>query len=283
MNIEIANRLVNLRKKNGLSQEELANKLGLSRQAVSKWERAEASPDTDNLICLAKLYGVSLDELLKTNDGVETIVEEQVKEDKSKDEKKEDSEEKSSTNEEDGIHIHSAKGDKIHFTKDGLYILDEDGDEVSIKGGKVHIKDGETKTLKRHRTLSIVEGTVVSSLVFIVTVLYIVLGCIYDGVWPYPLVWPIGWVGYLLIPLAACIFETIRKKTFSSFEGAIVFLSVIAYMIMGFVFNLWHPGWAVFFLIPLYGIFAGSMDKAFKNKEKDDDVIDLNLNHDDDE
>ena len=75
MNIEIANRLVQLRKKNGLSQEELADKLGLSRQAVSKWERAEASPDTDNLICLAKLYGVSLDELLSTEQTTEEIVE----------------------------------------------------------------------------------------------------------------------------------------------------------------------------------------------------------------
>ena len=64
MNIEIANRLVNLRKSNYLSQEALAEKLGISRQAVSKWERAEASPDTDNLIQLAKLYHVSLDELL---------------------------------------------------------------------------------------------------------------------------------------------------------------------------------------------------------------------------
>ncbi|MEE5995463.1 MAG: helix-turn-helix transcriptional regulator, partial [Candidatus Enteromonas sp.] len=79
MNIEIANRLVQMRKKMGLSQEQLADKLGLSRQAVSKWERAEASPDTDNLICLAKLYGVSLDELLSTEDSEETIVEEQVK------------------------------------------------------------------------------------------------------------------------------------------------------------------------------------------------------------
>lgn len=73
MNIEIADRLIELRKKNGLSQEELAGKLGLSRQAVSKWERAEASPDTDNLICLAQLYGVSLDELLKTDQSVEEI------------------------------------------------------------------------------------------------------------------------------------------------------------------------------------------------------------------
>ena len=65
MNIETANRLYELRKKNGYSQEELAAKLGLSRQAVSKWERAEASPDTDNLVELAKLYGISLDELLE--------------------------------------------------------------------------------------------------------------------------------------------------------------------------------------------------------------------------
>ena len=56
MNIEIANRLVGLRKKNNLSQEQLAEKIGVSRQAVSKWERSEASPDTDNLIMLARLY-----------------------------------------------------------------------------------------------------------------------------------------------------------------------------------------------------------------------------------
>lgn len=76
MNIEIANRLINLRKQSGLSQEELAARLGLSRQAVSKWERAEASPDTDNLICLAKIYGVSLDDLLNTDQPVEDIARE---------------------------------------------------------------------------------------------------------------------------------------------------------------------------------------------------------------
>lgn len=64
MNIEIANRLVELRRAHGLSQEELAARLGVSRQAVSKWERAESSPDTDNLIALAQLYGVTLDGLL---------------------------------------------------------------------------------------------------------------------------------------------------------------------------------------------------------------------------
>lgn len=78
MNIEIANRLQKLRKEKGYSQEQLAEELGISRQAVSKWERAESSPDTDNLICLAKLYGISLDELLSTDDSIEVIKEEQV-------------------------------------------------------------------------------------------------------------------------------------------------------------------------------------------------------------
>ncbi len=64
MNVQIANKLVNLRKSLGLSQEELAHKIGVSRQAVSKWERAESSPDTDNLIALSQIYKISIDELL---------------------------------------------------------------------------------------------------------------------------------------------------------------------------------------------------------------------------
>lgn len=260
MNIEIANRLINLRKKNGLSQEELANKLGLSRQAVSKWERAEASPDTDNLICLAKLYGVSLDELLKTDDGVETIVDEQIKGANSS------SQEKGPSGDNAEIHINSADGDKIHITKDGLYVLDGDGSEISIKGGNVHIKDGEGDAEVNFSTLNIVEGCLTGFLLLSITAVYVTLGCLYEGVWPYPLVWPIGWIAYLSIPLLACVFETIKKKTFSSFCGVVVFLAVIAYLILGLCFNLWHPGWVVFLAIPLYGVLAGSLDKILKNK-----------------
>ena len=73
MNIEIANKLQQMRKKNNLSQEELAAKMGVTRQAVSKWERAESAPDMENLILLAKLYGVTIDELLSTGTSPETV------------------------------------------------------------------------------------------------------------------------------------------------------------------------------------------------------------------
>lgn len=64
MDVNIASRLVKLRKQNGFSQEVLAEKIGVSRQAVSKWERSESSPDTDNLITLAKIYNLTIDEMI---------------------------------------------------------------------------------------------------------------------------------------------------------------------------------------------------------------------------
>jgi len=64
MDIQLANRLQKLRTKRGLSQEELAGKIGVSRQAVSKWERGESLPDTDNLLTLAKVYNLKIDDML---------------------------------------------------------------------------------------------------------------------------------------------------------------------------------------------------------------------------
>lgn len=57
-------KLVRLRKRDGLSQAEVAEKLDVSRQAVSRWEAGEARPSTDNLQALSKLYHVPLDYLL---------------------------------------------------------------------------------------------------------------------------------------------------------------------------------------------------------------------------
>lgn len=52
------------RKKSGLTQEEIAEKLGVTRQAVAKWERGETSPDIEYCVMLAELYGTSVDALL---------------------------------------------------------------------------------------------------------------------------------------------------------------------------------------------------------------------------
>lgn len=64
MDYPTAQHLADARRASGLKQEEVAERLGVTRQAVSKWERGESAPETDNLIALARLYDMSLDELL---------------------------------------------------------------------------------------------------------------------------------------------------------------------------------------------------------------------------
>ena len=60
-----ADKIIEERKKNGWSQEELANKLGVSRQAVSKWESAGSIPDLQRILQMSELFGVTTDYLLK--------------------------------------------------------------------------------------------------------------------------------------------------------------------------------------------------------------------------
>ena len=71
-------KLKELRKQNHYSQEYVAEQLNISRQAISHWENGRAYPDIDNLVLLAELYGVSVDELLdnhvNVHDGDEAVV-----------------------------------------------------------------------------------------------------------------------------------------------------------------------------------------------------------------
>ena len=61
-------KLYDLRKKGGLSQEQLAEQLGVSRQAVSKWESGKAIPESDTLVSISEYFHVTLDYLMKEND-----------------------------------------------------------------------------------------------------------------------------------------------------------------------------------------------------------------------
>ena len=61
----LADKIIELRKKNGWTQEELAEKLDVSRQSISKWESAQSVPDMNRLIAMSQIFGVSTDLLLK--------------------------------------------------------------------------------------------------------------------------------------------------------------------------------------------------------------------------
>lgn len=261
MNIEIANRLVNLRKENNLSQEALAEKLGISRQAVSKWERAEASPDTDNLILLARLYGVSLDELLQTEDEIprpepeaeqktETVYDEETK------------------NEESGGWGQN-RDEYVHVGLGGIHVKDKDGSEVHVGWDGIHVDDK-----KRNDNVHIDKhGVYVNGekqeknwfmhhghfpVTILVIVVYLGLGICLDA-------WHPGWLLLLLIPLLESLIEAIYKKNAHMFAYPVLALGV--FLSLGIFKGLWHPGWAVFLTIPVYYSIVAYIQGLCRKKE----------------
>lgn len=186
MDIKIADRLQALRKSHSLSQDALAEKLGISRQAISKWERGESSPDTDNLIALANLYQITLDELINGEKMPEIVLQ-------NEDNVKEETEEKTG--------IYAEKGKKM---------------------------------LK-------------FPFPFLVIIAYLVLGFLCN-------LWHPGWLIFLTIPAyyqyaGACF--TKNKKGFL-LALPVVELAVILYLLSGFLFGLWHPMWIIFLALPIY-------------------------------
>ena len=267
MTIEIADRLVKLRKKYGYSQEELADKLGLSRQAVSKWERAEASPDTDNLICLAKLYGVSLDELLATDEDIDTIVDEQVKNDQKEEPK---AEEKSQPK---GVYIND-DGIRVNKKDGGIVVIDDDGITVTDKDGNV-TKKTEECCHKEHDHVMGVLGAVEGVLFLLVIVAYFLLGTLLN-------MWGTAWCLIFVPEIICSMGRAIRKKNAQQFN--VTFLACFAFFFVCMVLpdpaigvlppeqQLWNPMWIVFLLIPVYHATIGAIHKAM-GKEGDKKVV----------
>lgn len=68
--MNMADRIQSLRKAKGMSQEELADKIGVSRQAVSKWESGQSTPDSEKIIIMSELFEVTTDYILK---GIESV------------------------------------------------------------------------------------------------------------------------------------------------------------------------------------------------------------------
>ena len=74
--MSLGNKILNLRKKNGLSQEQLGEKVNVTRQTISNWELDETSPNPEQLKLLSKSLNVSIDELL--DNDIKNILEEKV-------------------------------------------------------------------------------------------------------------------------------------------------------------------------------------------------------------
>ena len=253
MDLAMAQRLVDRRKAAGLSQEALAAQLGVSRQAVSKWERSESSPDTDNLIALAALYGVSLDELLY-GEAVDSADDSQTDDEaqnsnagtKASDEAEEA---EASTEHADcsdkplvdislarGIHvIDPNKGEEVHVGWSGIHVANEcKGEEVHVGPGGLHIDtledDGHSVHTNDDGTVTI-DGETFSS-------------------------WK---EAHDKLNHHGKHFHTKLGRAWNKFPFPT--LVALAYLILGIVYGAWATGLFLVFLIPVYYAIGNFIDR----------------------
>ena len=255
MNQKTADRLVELRKNAGYSQEELADTIGVSRQAVSKWERAEASPDTDNLIELSKIYGVSLDEMMLGTKPAEENKTESAEESKTEDYSAQPEANNSGHVHVgfNGIHVHDKNGTKVDIDRHGIFV-NENGEQkvYTDESGHIH-KSPDLEAQSRRSKKS---AWLMIPYPILTVIAYLLFGYLnICGGWGY------GWIIFLTIPIYYSLIDAITKRDANHFAYPV--FAVIVFLLMGFVGGLWHPGWVIFLTIPVYyGIV-----KAFRGEK----------------
>ena len=252
MDLAMAQRLVDRRKAAGLSQEALAAQLGVSRQAVSKWERSESSPDTDNLIALAALYGVSLDELLygKAVDNVDGSEDGDAgNEDSDEAEEAEDSADDTGCGDKPlvdislarGIHVVDPnKGEEVHVGWSGIHVTNErKGEEVHVGPGGVHIDtledDGHSVRTNDDGTVTI-DGETFSS-------------------------WK---EAHDKLDHHGKHFHTKLGRAWNKFPFPA--LVALAYLALGIVYGTWGMGLFLVFLVPVYYAIGDFIDRRHLSK-----------------
>lgn len=305
MDLAMAQRLVDRRKAAGLSQEALAAQLGVSRQAVSKWERSESSPDTDNLIALAALYGVSLDELLYG----EAVDDADCSEDsdagaEASDEAEEDEDSADNTSRSDkplvdislahGIHvIDPDKGEEVHVGWNGIHVTnDRKGEEVHVGPGGVHVDtledDGHSVHTNADGTVTI-DGETFSNWKEAHDKLdhhgkhfHTKLGRAWNK-FPFPTLvalaylalgivygtWGMGLFLVFLIPIYYAIGVFIDRRRLSILIGSVYPAAAIAWFLyMWLCLGQPHPAWVILITIPVVGALMHWCRKQWKHRKQ---------------
>ena len=263
----LPNNLYELRRAANLSQEEFAEKLGVSRQAVSKWERGEAYPDTENLIVISEMFGVSIDELLRADNikakqsGNANANEAECDTDKESDDGyfRVNLNDTVKVNLNGGITVDDDdKTVRINLGNSGITVNDEDGVKVKLGKHGITINDDDDDDDEYDENDMSVWQAVPYPIV--ITIAFLLIGFLASG-------WTWSWTLFITIPVYYSIIEAVKKRRFAEFGAFPVFLAFI-YLLIGMVWHIWHPTWLIFCTIPVYYPIAEALDSIISGKSK---------------
>ena len=192
--------LYELRREKGWTQGELAEKLGITNQAVSKWENGDSFPETAQLPVLSELFEISIDDLLK-----------------------------------------------------GARPAPKRAEEPD---SETPAEPPREKAEKRRIPPSVFCGTVM----LLATAAFLLLGFL-GGLW-HP-----GWIVFI-VGAAVCALLDVIGKPVSHYSGAVMLSAVTAYLLLGFLGGLWHPGWVVFLVGAAICAALGATEDALRKKKE---------------
>ncbi|MDE6210712.1 MAG: helix-turn-helix domain-containing protein [Clostridia bacterium] len=233
--------LYTLRKEKGMTQAQLAELLGVTNKAVSKWETGEAMPETSLLLPLSRILGVTVDELLDGKRNIENTA------------NYEDIKRETTSEEYDP---------KAQFDFDDI---------------KRHMF---TKAKEDEKTvLESICGVVCASVFFLGLMSYLLIGAVWNLWSPYWIIIPICTLSCGIIGIIFDLFDVKkrnRKKErgenpyIGAICGVIMLVCTLTYLILGVIFSLWHPYWIIIvigsFLCAIIGSIGGIIShKNHKN------------------
>ncbi|MDE6504944.1 MAG: helix-turn-helix domain-containing protein [Clostridia bacterium] len=228
--------LYQLRKEKGMTQAELAEALGVTNKAVSKWETGEAMPETSLLLPISRIFNVSVDELLSGTRAEQSGGQPQ-------------------------------NGEACAAEKNGGIYVDEIKNHIFMRGKD----EEENKTLAEK-----VVGAVCAAVVFGGITLYIFLGALLGLWGTHWLIIPVCALAAGIIGCAGDLFNRAKREKrkargenpyAGSICGIIILSCVIAYLVSAFCTGLWHPLWIIIVVGAVACFAVGAICDIFKGKK----------------
>ena len=222
-------RLARLRKQKGLTQDEIADKIGISPQAVSKWENDISSPDITIILSLSDILDVSTDELLGKD-----IIDPEVVDNKSS----------------------------------GSANLNNEGVSINAEDGSVNLHiDGQEKQKTRSKFLTIIQA-MEGGMFLLALVAYIIMGLFwkYEG---QNIGWIMGWLVFFIPVIIVSLIDAImtRKIHHFAYPVLVTFTYLLLGFLGHFLgFNGWGVYWFLFITIPAFYAIVSPIDHYLGKK-----------------
>lgn len=220
--MSFADNLQYLRRKNKITQEQLAEELGVSRQSVSKWETGEAYPETEKLIVLCDRFGVTLDGLLRgdVSGG-------------------------SQGKKESAPCAEDAPQDLKEEIAPPIKEESKDSNGEAVKEQADCGGECDEKAARRRR-YEFLRRLISSVTVFLCAVVYLCVGLAFNLWHP---AWLIFLGGIIICIWTGCLTESskpMKERIGDAVCGSSMIAAVIVYLSLGFILGIWHPTWVVF-------------------------------------